>query len=304
MPLATEKLRFFISGVNGYLGSFIAVTLANSGHVVYGSASKIPKNNLCEHLKGFFIIDFADFPMSRPVLPEVDIIIHAAGPSAEDCADACAKELQGWAYSFEAFFTLSLSFCRGPFIFLSTANVFNLDNRSQVYNESSIPNNKTAYGRFKFNLERYLQDKYRRQVVILRLPSIFGSHRYARPSAWIPLVNRLINEFKDSGNIHILNKKISRPICSLESFSTAFLQLLLDVHHPTSQSVVLRHFGVKSYTLKSIKSLVLSIGESPLGAEGLKQDDGLLTFTSHQERYSSICELNDLSRAIEKEIHF
>jgi len=117
-----KKMRVFVTGTTGFVGSAIAQELTQSGHQVLGlarseqSAAKLESDGV-EVLRG----DLDDLAALRKGASECDAVVHAGFKTAFSDNDEAAKRLQNCEHDFQVIETMGkvLEGTQRPFIVTS-----------------------------------------------------------------------------------------------------------------------------------------------------------------------------------------
>jgi len=242
--------KVLVTGGSGFLGGRIAKYLGEKGYEVY-LASRNPNstpNNLTNVKPVFF--NWNDADQMQNLCSDKDVVIHAAGMSAEDCAkDPIA------AFEFNCIGTMKLieatrSNQRKKFIYLSTAHVYRSPLLGMV-SEESIPKNNHPYatshlaGEFGVN---YANVKGDIEGYNLRLSNGFGSPISDSVNCWSLFVNDLCRQVVTKRQITIHSDEEQQrdfiPISNIE----ITIEKLIDQKNPMSEN---------TFNLGSGKSLSL-----------------------------------------------
>jgi dTDP-4-dehydrorhamnose reductase len=162
--------KVFITGISGFLGSFLQSHWQNKFNLFGSYFSKVPDNE-----KQCFKVNITDTDNMFAVLDEVkpDIVLHTAAISSIAACDA-DYEL---AYNVNVNATIALAkYCNSnniQFIFCSTDLVF--DGKKGNYSEQDLPNPINSYGKLKFAAEQALLFS-NKNACIARLPLLVGEN--------------------------------------------------------------------------------------------------------------------------------
>lgn len=161
-------MKILITGASGFLGKFIYKVLRNHGDVITVSRANAEIN--------------VDLAKEIPRLPQVDLVVHAAGK---------AHFIPGSAEEEQAFFLVNYEGTRNllyalakteslpkSFVFISTVAVYGCDTGVMI-NEETVLSAKDPYGKSKIQAERLIQDWCIKNGIIctiLRLPLVVGEN--------------------------------------------------------------------------------------------------------------------------------
>jgi len=195
--------RILISGGLGFIGGRLAEYFLKVGHqVVLGSRNVtnppdwLPQAEV-EQIKWNY-----DFDLENSC-EGVDVIIHAAGMNAQDCAtDPVA------ALDFNGVVTARLveSASRAgvkKFIYLSTAHVY-ASPLVGVVTEESYPRNLHPYATSHIAGENTVLSASKREIIqgiVIRLSNAFGAPMHKKVNCWMLLVNDLCRQAVQTGRL-------------------------------------------------------------------------------------------------------
>jgi UDP-glucose 4-epimerase len=189
-------MRILITGGFGFVGGRLAVHLAQAGHqIVLGtrhlSAAPdwLPQAEVAK-------IAWDDVTRLEHHCKGVDVIIHAAGMNAQDCA---ADPLAALAFNGLATARLVNSASQAgvkKFIYLSTAHVYANPLIGSI-TEETCPRNLHPYATSHLAGEQSLLSAHshgKLQGLVLRLSNAFGSPMHKDANCWMLLVNDLCKQ--------------------------------------------------------------------------------------------------------------
>lgn len=176
----SDKHRILIFGASGFLGNSLYKELCpyfNTFGTYKTSKREFEKN------KHFFQYDIEEddvFEILNAVKPTLIISALRGDFSAQTIAHSHMVE-----YIKEK---------KIKFIFLSSANVFDAYSKYPSY-ENDKTLSHSVYGHFKIKIENMLMRLPKKQIVIARLPMVFGSHS--------PRISELRQAFKEGESIEV-----------------------------------------------------------------------------------------------------
>lgn len=188
--------RVLIVGGFGFVGGRLAAYLAQKGcQVVIGSRMAVapptwlPQSEVKQ-------IDWDDAVALERVCKGVDVVVHAAGMNAQDCATdpVAALEFNGLATA-----RLVAAACRTGvqrYIYLSTAHVYASPLIGTI-TEETCPRNLHPYATSHLAGEQaVLGASFTGQIHcnVLRLSNIFGTPMHVKVNCWMLLVNDLCRQ--------------------------------------------------------------------------------------------------------------
>ena len=162
-------MRILLTGANGFLGAYLQRELQSRGDLF-----RLGRTSPAEV--------FADFSKEIPAIPEVDLVVHAAGvahflpKTAEEEAQFHTVNVQGTEKLLRRLSENSLA--PKSFVFISSVAVYGQET-GKLINEDSPLLGSTPYAVSKILAEQLILDWGEKQGVstyILRLPLIVGEH--------------------------------------------------------------------------------------------------------------------------------
>jgi len=162
-------MRILLTGANGFLGGYLQRALQSRGDLL-----RLGRTAPSEI--------FADFSKEIPSIPEVDLVVHAAGAAhflpktAEEKALFHAVNVQGTEKLLRRLSENSLK--PKSFVFISSVAVYGQETGKQI-NEDSPLLGSTPYAVSKILAEQLILDwgiKHGVSTYVLRLPLIVGEH--------------------------------------------------------------------------------------------------------------------------------
>lgn len=189
-------MRILITGGFGFIGGRLAVHLTQAGHqIVLGTRSTnkapawLPQAEVAQ-------IHWHDAEYLEHTCQGIDVVIHAAGMNAQDCAvdPVVALEFNGVATS--RLVAAAIRACVPRFIYLSTAHVY--DNPlTGTITENTCPRNLHPYATSHLAGEyAVLGANQRGQIrgIVLRLSNAFGAPVHSNVNCWMLLINDLCRQ--------------------------------------------------------------------------------------------------------------
>jgi UDP-glucose 4-epimerase len=189
-------MRILITGGFGFLGGRLAVHLAQAGHqIILGTRRSIASPVWLIQAEVAKIFWDDEMALDRSC-EGVDVIIHAAGMNAQDCAadPVAAMAFNGLA---TARLVAAASYANvKKFIYLSTAHVY-ASPLAGVITEETCPQNFHPYASSHLAGEQAVSSKHSRnelQGIVLRLSNAFGAPMHKDVNCWMLLVNDLCRQ--------------------------------------------------------------------------------------------------------------
>jgi UDP-glucose 4-epimerase len=189
-------MRILITGGFGFLGGRLAAHLLNAGHqIVIGSRkAKDPPAWLPQAKVGQ--INWDNAKELELICKSVDLVIHAAGMNAQDCASDPVAAL-----AFNGVATARLVAAASQagvkrFIYLSTAHVYSSPLMGTI-TEDTFPRNQHPYAYSHLAGEHAVLSAGRDghiQVIVLRISNAYGAPKHKDVNCWMLLVNNLCRQ--------------------------------------------------------------------------------------------------------------
>jgi UDP-glucose 4-epimerase len=189
-------MRILITGGFGFIGGRLAVHLAQAGHqIVLSSRSTIKAPSWLPQAE-VVQIQWHDSEYLVYTCQGIDVVIHAAGMNAQDCAadPVTALEFNGVATS--RLVAAAIRSCVPRFIYLSTAHVYDSPLTGTI-TENTCPRNLHPYATSHLAGEHAVLGANQRGQIwgsVLRLSNAFGSPVHSNVNCWMLLVNDLCRQ--------------------------------------------------------------------------------------------------------------
>ena len=201
-------MRILITGGFGFVGGRLAVHLAQAGHqIVLGSRNTIDPPSWLSQAE-VAQIKWGDDRALLNNCNGVDVVIHAAGMNAQDCAadPAAALEFNGVATALlvEA---ASLAGVQ-RFIYLSTVHVYASPLVGTI-TENICPRNLHPYATSNLAGEHAVlkASQYgHMQGIVLRLSNAFGAPMWKGVNCWMLLINDLCRQAVETRRMKLLSR--------------------------------------------------------------------------------------------------
>ncbi len=196
LGLFSLAMRILITGGFGFVGGRLAMHLAQAGHQIIlgtrhstGSPEWLPQAEVAE-------IVWDDEQALERSCAGVDVIIHAAGMNAQDCAASPIAALAFNGLATARLVTAANQARVKKFIYLSTAHVYENPLVGTI-TEETCPRNLHPYATSHLAGEQAVLSAHSRgelQGIVLRLSNTFGSPMYKEVNCWMLLVNDLCKQ--------------------------------------------------------------------------------------------------------------
>jgi nucleoside-diphosphate-sugar epimerase len=172
--------KILITGVNGHIGSSLAVALLRKGHTIFGL--DIQSNNisfLSIHKTFHFIeADLTRNNINSPKLLDTEILIHCAALTHKSSKDLSRSNYFMVNYEGTKNLLSSLGKSRlKHIIFLSSVSVYGNRDPKSIVDENTPVHPNDFYGESKVAAEKEILDFSRRHSIpytIFRLPPVYG----------------------------------------------------------------------------------------------------------------------------------
>jgi len=230
----------------------VARHLQQAGHqVVLGSRKAVSRPN-CLSQTEVVQTDWNDSRALKRICTGVDVVIHAAGMNAQDCAadPVAALELNGSATARLLREAIQAGVTR--FIYLSTAHVYASPLVGSI-DETACPRNLHPYATSHLAGENaVLGSRQRREIdgIVLRLSNVFGAPAHRDANCWMLLVNDLCRNAAVRGEMPLRSSGLQQrdfiamaDVCrAIEHLSSGNVDLgelgVINVGSGKSQSVI------------------------------------------------------------------
>ncbi|MGB3946578.1 MAG: SDR family oxidoreductase [Bacteroidia bacterium] len=245
---------YLITGVTGFLGSKLAMSLLNSNCKVVGigRSEKHPDILECSEHKHFQYIrgEISDSILAKLNNIEISGIFHLASQLPNkpylNYEDYYRGNVSSTLHLIKYFKDKKIDF----FTYTSTGSVFG-KNKNDTIDESSVPEPTNYYGLTKYIAEKALEIEsvnFQTNVIVIRFQSIFGKgDRYG-------IVSSLYKQFKRNEDVELYSKgNVFRNLISVED-AIEILESIVQRHKDLSK-FELFHAGGKN----SIKTLDIAL---------------------------------------------
>ncbi len=172
-----HRLRIFITGGAGYIGSVLTRLLLSKGYRVTVADLLLFGDMGIKELvgeKGFKLLKIDVRSIDMDAIRGHDVVIDLAAISQPDPS---GKIDQGLFYEMNAVSpvrvaSLSMKGCVERYVFASTCSVYGFQDR--VVNEDSEPNPIESYAKMKYAAEKRIREIAGKRSVILRIATVYG----------------------------------------------------------------------------------------------------------------------------------
>ncbi len=189
-------MRILITGGFGFVGGRLAQYLQSVGHEIVLGSRAIEKAP--DWLSGVEIVNtvWVDDSVLQAICTPMDVVIHAAGMNAMDCAadPVAALGFNGLASARLAQAAAKVGIKR--FIYFSTAHVYAAPLAGNIH-EDICPINRHPYATSHLAGENAVLEagaRHGMNALVLRLSNVFGRPVHASVNCWMLLVNDLCRQ--------------------------------------------------------------------------------------------------------------
>lgn len=199
-------MRVLITGGFGFVGGRLAQHLQQFGHhVILGSRYVRSTPDWLLPETSVVVIDWAKTEALRKICDGVDVVIQAAGMTAQECEAHPLEALEVNGLNTARVLEAASSVGVGRFIYLSTAHVY-ANPLVGAISESTCPRNLHPYATshlagehpvLRAGLEGLIQG------IVVRLSNAFGAPVHKDVDCWRLLVNDLCKQSVETGKINL-----------------------------------------------------------------------------------------------------
>ena len=199
-------MHILITGGFGFIGGRLAQHLEQAGHqIVLGTRNAVSAPDWLPNVR-VVETNWSDSKALEQICTGVDVIIHAAGMNAQDCAlnPVEALEFNGLATSrlIEAACKVGVQ----RFFYLSTAHVY-ASPLVGIITEETCPRNLHPYATSHMAGENVVLNAFQRggtTGIVLRLSNAFGAPMHKDVNCWMLVMNDLCRQAVQTGKIVLL----------------------------------------------------------------------------------------------------
>lgn len=186
-------MKILITGGLGFIGGRLSIHLSKNGHeVVIGTRRNSDSPTWLPSAK-VVVTEWSSVDSLKKACLGVDLVIHAAGMNAKDCAldPEGAFEFNGNATS--NLLDAAISSRVKKFFYISSAHVYS-NPLQGVIDENSLPINSHPYGTSHLMGEKVVNNARGAGLInsmVLRLSNAYGAPASPEVNCWMLLVNNL-----------------------------------------------------------------------------------------------------------------
>ena len=226
-------MRILITGGFGFIGGRLAKYLSSAGHqVVLGSRNETHIPNWLPEAE-VVQIEWSDESALESSCEGVDIIIHAAGMNAQDCAADPLGALEFKGVTTERLITAANRVGVKKFIYLSTAHVYASPLVGTI-TERTLPCNPHPYASSHLAGEFVVLNAAERgeiQSIVMRLSNAYGAPMHKDVNCWKLVVNDLCRPAAQTRRLVLQTSGLQQRdfVCMTEVCQVAEALIIADV---------------------------------------------------------------------------
>lgn len=200
-------MKVFVTGANGFVGSYVVAQLLADGHEVFASSRTGDLSSFNTNKNYRFIqVDFSDpfslhdaFEFVQP-----DVVVHSGAMSKPDDCEL----RQADAFDINVFGTVQLLLnaeaYKSFFIYLSTDFIF--DGEKGMYLEGDKPSPVSYYGKTKMDAEEAVME-YQHGWAIVRTSFVYGKPLYGRGN----FITMIADKIRTRQPFNVVNDQLRTP---------------------------------------------------------------------------------------------
>lgn len=276
------EIKYFITGIAGFVGSELAISLAKLGYNVVGIDKARPHADTLSEFAELGIeyvhLDLLDKERLTPLLFDVDIIIHAAGVSR--VSEARAKPLECISSTILATTNLieivaarigHYAVKKPLFIYLSTREVTFYDRLDEA--QVSVDHIYAISKKTAEQLILAFSNSFNIPLAICRLSDVYGGKR--------DHVNKLLPTFvkraKQNQLVRVLDNETRFHFTHIQDVFVSILEIVELLKVPGNMQKCFELWSEESYTAEELAALVVSSFNSNSRIDyAIRESDGTL----------------------------
>lgn len=254
--------KVLVTGGAGYLGARLGSSLAAQGYDVFLGSRNPFKNGSVDGCEQVYT-DWQDPDLN--FCKGYDLIIHAAGMNAKDCADDPEMAQQFNGLLTEKLIEKALAFGCKRFFYLSTVHVYGAPLIGR-FNESSVTLNKHPYATSHFYGEQALVKALATGALkgaVLRLSNCFGFPITSTRDCWELVVNEFVRDAVQNKRVIINgNCQSKRDFLPISELTNILMEIL---NYCDDLPSIINISSGKSRTLSEVAHVVSEITSQAIG---------------------------------------
>lgn len=189
-------MRVLITGGFGFVGGRLADYLSKSGHEIILGTRRLADSPVWLSQADVLEIDWSDGAALTKTCKGVDVIIHAAGMNAQDCAANPVAALAVNGLETAQLVAIACQSAVRRFIYISTAHVYAKPLVGNI-TEEVCPRNSHPYATSHLAGENSVLGESRQgkiEGIVLRLSNAYGAPMHQGVNCWMLLANDLCRQ--------------------------------------------------------------------------------------------------------------
>jgi UDP-glucose 4-epimerase len=209
--LTTKPLRILVAGGRGFLGGRIAAHLAEAGHhIILGSRTQAAAPPWLPQAEPV-VMQWDNSDALRESCKQVDIVIHAAGMNAKECAEDPVRAVMVNGVNTAGLVDAASAAGVKQFIYLSTAHVYCNPLVGNITEDTPVKNSHPYATSHLAGEQAVLMADARDELhgVVMRLSNGFGAPMAPEANCWMLLINDACRQVIAQGSIKINSNGVS-----------------------------------------------------------------------------------------------
>ena len=185
-------MKILITGASGLLGGRFAEFFSNKSHDIISLTRDAANNDSLKNYGSIENIDWNDQNKLNDICKDLDLIIHAAGPSVQECADNSHESVSSYEKLTQNLLkSIEINSVK-KVIFLSSIHVYSKNFKGYIDEETNLSNNH-PYALGKIAVENIFNNfnNSDTKCFILRLANCYGYPATKTKSPWNLFVNNI-----------------------------------------------------------------------------------------------------------------
>lgn len=253
-------MRILITGGFGFVGGRLGHHLYQVGHqVVLGSRNATSPPNWLPYAE-VAKIDCNNVRALKQTFKGIDVLIHAAGMNALDCATNPVAALEVNGFATARFLDAAIQSSVKRFIYLSTAHVY-ANPLIGTITEETCPSNLHPYATSNLAGENVVLGATQRGEIegfVLRLSNVFGTPMENEVNCWTLLINDLCRQISNSRKIVLRSDGNQQRDFISMSETCRILEYIITFGAHTLSTKVINVGSGKSQTVYEVARLIQS----------------------------------------------